>query len=142
MDQSNTKIQLSERRYRQVVAELVALQYQINPHFLFNTLQSINFEILNITQKPIFVNTMIEHLSEILRYSLENPLQMANIGEEIEFTKKYIEIQRYRFDENFDVTWDYDEDILNHKTLRLLLQPIIENSINYGAGKKALGSAM
>lgn len=136
VNQSHINLQLTERKYRQVLAELTALQYQINPHFLFNTLQSINFEVLNYTEKPIFANTMIEQLSEILRYSLNSPLQMVGLEEEIEITKKYIDIQRYRFDDTFEATWDYDDDVLKCKTIRLLLQPIIENSIHYGVCKE------
>lgn len=132
VNQSNIKLQLSERRYRQAQAELTALQYQINPHFLFNTLQSINFEVLNHTRKSTLANTMIEQLSEILRYSLDGPLGSVELREEIEITKKYIDIQRYRFDEEFDVTWDVEEEVLSCKTPRLLLQPIVENFIEYG----------
>ncbi|WP_248929551.1 cache domain-containing sensor histidine kinase [Paenibacillus hamazuiensis] len=136
VNQSHMNLQLSERKYRQVLAELTALQYQINPHFLFNTLQSINFEVLNVTQRPTFANTMIEQLSEILRYSLDSPIQMVTIREEIEITKKYIDIQRYRFDNTFKVTWTYEQDVLECSTIRLLLQPIIENSVHYGVCKE------
>jgi two-component system sensor histidine kinase YesM len=130
--QSYLSMQLSERKYRQILAEAVALQYQINPHFLFNTLQSINFEILNETKRPVLANTMIEHLSDILRYSLDSPTSMVEIREEIQMTQGYINIQKYRHDGKFDVVWDYEDEVLGYKTLRLLLQPILENAIQHG----------
>lgn len=136
VNQSYIKLQLSERKYRQMSAELVALQYQINPHFLFNTLQSIHFEILNETGKPVYANYMIEQLSGMLRYSLDGPWRMVDIRDEIENTKRYIDIQKYRLENPFVIVWDVDEEVLECKTLRLMLQPIIENSFQHGLSKK------
>ena len=65
--------ELSEKQYKQEIAEKAALQLQSNPHFLFNTLQSLDFTALELTKVPTILNRMIHNLSDILKYSLEDP---------------------------------------------------------------------
>lgn len=129
MSQTYLKVQLDAKKYALSTAQLSALQYQLNPHFLFNTLQSIDLEILKHTKKPVAANHMISSLSELLRYSLEQPRKPVTLREEIAATQNYINLQTWRLGEAFGVEWEYSEDILNCPMLRLLLQPIIENSI-------------
>ena len=131
IDQSYTKIQLSERKYRLITAQLSALQYQINPHFLFNALQSISFEVMNISGGQSIVTTMIGHLSDILRYSLYEPLKASTVGEEIEVTKKYSALQKFRYDDAFETSWEVDESLLGGSTLRLGLLPLVENALHH-----------
>lgn len=126
------QLQLSERKYRLKVMELQALQYQINPHFLFNTLQTINYEILALTAgKHTHVNKMVENLSDLLRFSLESPDSKVTIKKEIENCQKYIDIQRMRFGP-FSVQWEVDASVTEYKIIRLILQPLIENAIKHG----------
>lgn len=130
---SYLKMQLSERKYRQMAAELIALQYQINPHFLFNTLQTINYEVLHATKGSYTTaNQMVEYLSDILRYSLGNPEEKVPIRQEAEVCMKYLEIQKLRYNKEIQTTWKLDLEASEHMIFRMLLQPLLENSISHG----------
>lgn len=131
MSQTYLKVQLDAKKYALSTAQLSALQYQLNPHFLFNTLQSIDLEILKQTRKPTAANHMISNLSELLRYSLSGSSDTVPLGEELAATKNYIELQNLRLGESFRVKWEYQECLLKFPILKLLLQPIIENSITH-----------
>jgi two-component system sensor histidine kinase YesM len=136
IEQNYLKVQLSERKYKLQTMELLALQAQINPHFLFNTLQTINLKTLGLTGKPNEVNTMIENLSDILKYSLTNPTETISLKEEIENVKSYITIQKIRYRDKFEVIFEYDEGLLQTKVPKLILQPLIENSLYHGIKEK------
>lgn len=115
------------------IAEMQALQYQINPHFLYNSLQTINYVIQFQTKgRRTKANQMIEDLSDIIRYSLGSPEESVTIRKEIENCKKYISIQEVRFDTKYKVLWDVNEGVMDYKIQRLILQPLIENSITHG----------
>ena len=130
---SYLKMQLSERKYRQMAAELIALQYQINPHFLFNTLQTINYEILHTTHGTFTtVNQMVEYLSDILRYSLGSPEEKVPIRKEAEICMKYIEIQKLRYNKEIETSWKLDPSAADLPVQRMLLQPLLENAISHG----------
>ncbi|MDK2800407.1 MAG: two-component system, sensor histidine kinase YesM [Clostridiales bacterium] len=129
-------MQLSERKYKLQTMELLALQSQMNPHFLFNTLQTIYWKVCSFTGKSNEVNRMIENLSDILRYSLETGEMNVTLEEEIKNTISYIEIQKIRYKDKFDVIWEYDDDIKQLKVVKLLLQPLVENSIYHGIKEK------
>lgn len=136
MERSYLKLQLSERKYRLQAAELLALQSQINPHFLHNTLETIYWEILRISGKPTIAHRMLENLSDIMKYSLNSKDNLVTLKEEIENTKSYIEIQKYRYEDKFDVYWDYSPLVDNYKIKKLIFQPLVENSIYHGIIKK------
>ena len=123
------KTMLNERKFHAISLELSALQYQINPHFLSNTLQTIDFEIMRLTNGPSKANQMIEQLSEFLQYSLRSPKQDVSIIEEIEATKIYINLMQERYPNRFEVKWELDNTILSLPIPKLILQPMIENSI-------------
>ncbi len=125
------KTLLNERKFHAISLELSALQYQINPHFLSNTLQTIDFEIMRLTNGPTKANQMIEQLSEFLQYSLRAPKQDVTIAEEIEATKIYINLMQERYPNRFEVKWEIDNTILSLSIPKLILQPMIENSIHY-----------
>lgn len=126
--QSYLDMQLTQRQLSLFSAQLAALQYQINPHFLFNTLQSISLEI----QKKCGIDNsavlMVGQLSDILRYSLGSPDKAISIKEEIEIAKTYVELQKYRYCQKIMVFWEYSQECLQCKIARMLLQPIIENA--------------
>jgi two-component system sensor histidine kinase YesM len=124
--------QLSERKYKARLDEMVALQSQMHPHFLFNTLQTINMKVLSLGKGPNEASYMIEHLSSILRYSMHDPSRFVRLEEEIAQARSYMAIQSIRYKDAIKVTWKYDEGILNFGTLRLLFQPLLENSIVHG----------
>lgn len=125
--------QLQEQKYEKEAAQLHALQLQINPHFLFNTLQTLNMEALKLSGGlPSAVNRMIEQLSDILKYSLADPKQPVCLEEEIAYLKKYVSIQNYRFADQFVIYYEVDGELSSLPFMRLLLQPLIENSMHHG----------
>ncbi len=132
LNTSYLNTQLAEKQYRQQVAELLALQYQINPHFLFNTLQTVNLEVLKLSGDTESVTRILKNLSDILKYSLQDPLKKVAVREELYNLKKYVEIQQYRLGERFIVYYEVDEECMEQCINRLLLQPLLENSILHG----------
>ncbi len=136
IEQHYLKIQLSERKYKLENMELIALQSQINPHFLYNTLHTIYWEVIKISgscSKPI---KMIENLSDILNYSLATPFNKVSIEDEIRYTKTYLDIQMTRYTNKFDVTWIYNKSVHSISTIKLLIQPLVENCIYHGIKNK------
>lgn len=132
IEQNYLKVQLSERKYKLNFMELLALQSQINPHFLFNVLETIKWKTMQYTNKPNEASKMVEYLSDILRYSLESPGKKVTLWEELYNTRSYIKIQKVRFEDKFDVYWEYNEASLEYLIIRLILQPLIENAIQHG----------
>lgn len=108
-----------------VQAELNALQQQINPHFLYNTLEMINLNLLKYGD--FSTSKVIGNLSKIFRYSISRANETVEIGDEIENTKNYLSIWDIRFPGRYKFIWDIDENLISHKTLKLILQPIMEN---------------
>ena len=110
--------------------EMRALQQQINPHFLYNTLSMINFKALEVGANDISKITL--SLSQFYRTSLNKGKNTCSVRDEIENMKAYLDIQLMMHDYNFDVECDVDDDILGCESLNLILQPIVENSIKHG----------
>ena len=111
---------------------ITALQAQINPHFLFNTLQSIQFEIRQKEGNDSKIAEITEELSDILKYALGDPKQQVSLSEEIQYLKRYVNIQKMRFGDKFILYYEIEENLKEHHVFRLLLQPIVENSILHG----------
>lgn len=140
IESSYLRLQLEARKYQAKSLELTALQSQINPHFLFNTLKTIFWKTVALTGDHNDASRMIEQLSSILQYSLSPSHTLVSLKEEIENTKNYVRIQKVRYNNRFEVIWDYDTEVLACSCIRLLFQPFIENSIYHGCypeeGKK------
>lgn len=136
IEQSYLKLTLSEKKYRHKTMELLALQGQINHHFIFNTMKTIYWKVYALTNNQNIACDMIEDLSAILSYALESPTDFVPLRDEINNTKSYLEIQQIRFPNKFTVIWDYSPEIHEFKVLRLLLQPLVENSISHGISEK------
>lgn len=115
---------------REKEAEMMALQAQINPHFLYNTLDTINWLSLKYNAKDIQV--MIVSLSKMLRFSLNSKDTIIPIGHEIEQVKNYINIIKVRMPNSFIVNYEIDPEVFNYSTVRLILQPLVENAILHG----------
>lgn len=124
--------QLAEKQYKQEIAEKAALQLQINPHFLFNTLQTLDFKALELSRKPGSLNRMIQNLSDILKYSLEDPGKFVTLRDELIYLKKYIEIQKERYGSQLIIYFEVDDNLNDMLIPRLILQPLVENSISHG----------
>lgn len=115
-------------------AELISLQTQINPHFLYNTLASIRYLIY--TEKKEDVDNIILSLIRILKYSLSDTKEFISIQKEISILEDYIFIQKYAFSNTVKVDINIDDEILNCKTIKLILQPLVENSFMHGLKPK------
>lgn len=122
--------QITEFQQRIGETQLFALQEQINPHFLFNTLQTIQSLTVGNREKDIRRVTIL--LGEILRYSMYNPWELVPLSSEFSFVEKYLKIQSYRFPGQFTYSIDCPSEIESSGILKLLIQPIVENSINHG----------
>lgn len=111
-------------------AEMKALQAQINPHFLYNSLSLINWKAIEAKQPDISRITLL--LSKFYRTSLNKGKNITSIKDEISNIQSYIDIQLMMHDNGFDVEYDIDHDIMNYSIPNLLLQPIVENAIDHG----------
>lgn len=127
--------ELTEKRHNQEVAELTALQLQINPHFLFNTLQTLQFQVQSGASSEESV-TILEYLSDILKYALADATETISLREELLYLKKYVAIQKFRFGEKFIIYYEVDEELMDLRVFRLMLQPLVENSILHGVRYK------
>lgn len=119
-------------------AELVALQFQINPHFLYNTLESINYiaEIYDCNEICI----MSQKLGDMFRYSLnKDSEEFVMLSQEENHIRNYIDIQNIRFDDKYTLVSNVPEEVKRYKILKFILQPIVENSIKYGFNNKEKG---
>jgi two-component system, sensor histidine kinase YesM len=110
--------------------EMIALQEQIKPHFIYNTLDLI-IGLLE-TQRNEEVVTMVEALGAFFRISLSHGHEYISIREEIEHVRNYLYIQRFRHGDKYDYAIDVCDDILINKTIKLILQPLVENAIYHG----------
>lgn len=111
-------------------SELNALQAQINPHFLYNTLDSVVWMAEN--GKVTDVITMVTALAKLFRISISRGKNIITVKEELEHARNYLIIQNVRFKNKFKYEIEAEEQVLQYKTLKLILQPIIENSIYHG----------
>ena len=113
-------------------SELRALQAQINPHFLYNTLESITWMVE--AKKNLDAVFMISELAKLLRISLSKGRTVIRISDEIQHSRSYMNIQKVRYKERFQIEFDIDEEINEYCTVKLIVQPILENAIYYGVG--------
>ena len=115
-------------------AQLKMLRYQLNPHFLFNTLNAISTLILE--QNTELANRMVTKLSSFLRYSLDNdPMQKITLEQELEALQLYLDIEKVRFEERLSLEINIEGEAKNALIPSLLLQPLIENAIKYGIAR-------
>ena len=119
------KSRIKEKEY-----EMKALQAQINPHFLYNTLSLINWKAIEAGKRDISKITLA--LSAFYRTSLNKGNNITHISGEIENMRSYLSIQLMLHDDGFDVTEDIDDSVLRYTCPNLILQPLIENAIDHG----------
>ena len=122
--------EVTEAEENQKNAEIRALEAQINPHFLYNTLDSINW--MAIEKEEYEISKMIRNLGVILRYSVNKSNQIVTIRELADWLEKYISLQQMRFNDAFSYRLNIEEETYNRKVYKLLLQPFVENAIIHG----------
>ncbi|MEM1485895.1 sensor histidine kinase [Oscillospiraceae bacterium PP1C4] len=130
---------LIQREKEKQVAEFNSLQSQINPHFLYNTLNTIKW-MANM-QCAVNIADATDSLIYLLRYA-SSTNKFVSVAEEYAFIQKYISLMQLRYYDSFDLEYDFQEEILLFQSLRLMLQPFIENAIFHGfqncTGRKVL----
>ncbi|RXR27532.1 sensor histidine kinase [Sphingobium fluviale] len=120
-------------------AQLAMLRYQLNPHFLFNTLNSISTLVLLKQTEP--ANAMLSRLSSFLRYTLINePTALVPLHQEIETLKLYLDIEKMRFEDRLRPSFDIDPMVEKAHLPSLLLQPLVENAIKYAVTPREEGA--
>ncbi len=120
-------------------AQLTMLRYQLNPHFLFNTLNSISTLVL--LKQTEQANAMLSRLSSFLRFTLINEAEAkVTLSHEIETLKLYLDIEKMRFEERLRAYFDIDPAVGNALVPSLLLQPLVENAIKYAVTPKEEGA--
>ena len=113
-------------------SEMDALQSQINPHFLYNTLESITWMVE--AHKNTDAVFMISELAKLLRISLSKGRTIIKISDEIQHSRSYMNIQKVRYKERFKTEFIIDEEVNDYCIVKLVVQPILENAIYYGVG--------
>lgn len=111
-------------------SELEALQSQINPHFLYNTLDSITWMIEGGKNRDAVF--MIQQLAQLFRISLSKGRTIIPVSDEIKHARSYMNIQKARYKDSFTVTFDIDPEVENYCIVKLVIQPLLENAIYYG----------
>ena len=111
------------------------LQTQINPHFLYNTLETINWMAYNMSNSENPVSKSLINLASFFRNTLTSGY-FVSIENEIKYTKEYVNILALRYGDLFDIEWDIDESILSYTIIKICLQPIIENAVYHGIKQK------
>ena len=122
-------------------AQLKMLRYQLNPHFLFNTLNAISTLILDNQNKK--ANHAVTRLSEFLRYTLDqDPMKKVTLRQEIEALDLYLGTERLRFGERLHLEYAIEEGVLDALVPSLLLQPLLENSLKYAVSAREEGGSV
>ena len=120
-------------------ATLAMLRYQLNPHFLFNTLNSISTLVL--LKQTDRANAMLSRLSSFLRYTLVNePTGHVTVAQEVETLKLYLDIEKMRFEDRLRPRFDIDPNVARARLPSLLLQPLVENAIKYAVTPQEEGA--
>jgi signal transduction histidine kinase len=127
----------AQLRTRLAEAQLQALQRQLHPHFLFNTLNTISTLMHRDTEAA---DAMLERLSDLLRLTLDRVgTQQVSLKDELDFLQKYLEIEKTRFGDRLQVHLHVEPDTLDAGVPNLVLQPLVENALRHGIGPKVGG---
>ncbi|MBD2862956.1 cache domain-containing sensor histidine kinase [Paenibacillus oceani] len=128
------KDQVQQNEAKKKEADILALQAQINPHFLYNTLSSIHW--MALMNKDQRIAGMVGALSDFLRFSLNKGEEFCSVQQEVSHAQNYVTIMSIRFQDKFSTEFYIDPDLNGKPMLKLLLQPLIENCIMHGLQKK------
>ena len=140
---SNVSKRTNQSPYHELIAQIShfknlqnsALQLQINPHFISNTLNIASLIAIEHFKKDNDIEKILSNLSDLLKMNISTKEPFTTIKNELDALKKYIEIQKIKYINQFDVEWEIDEKCLNKKIIKLILQPVVENAIVHGTSK-------
>ena len=118
-----------EEARRNALSELKQLEAQFNPHFLFNTLEMLKYMIKTDEKSA---SKIIVSMANLLRYSINKNFNKVKLNDDIKYIEDYLIIQKFRFDDNFEYKINLNEEVGECSIPKLIIQPIIENSIKYG----------
>lgn len=125
--------EIAEKEEEKRKADMRILYEQINPHFLYNTLDSINWLAACSTDEySEKVTEMVSMLARMFRIGLSRGKEIISVADEIEHVKSYISIQQYRYSGSFDTKYEISDDVLYCRIIKILLQPLVENAIVHG----------
>ncbi|UYZ21782.1 sensor histidine kinase [Mesobacillus jeotgali] len=126
-----SRIYLEESEKRKL--EMLAMQSQIRPHFMYNTINAIKW--MAKMQGASGIEEALNSFSSVIKFTAKTEGDFVTVREETDFIKDYIQILDLRYFNKFDVHYDIDENVLEYKTLKFLLQPLVENAVFHGFDK-------
>jgi len=129
VDLKQLEREVLDSRLREKERELLQLQAQIHPHFLFNTLETI--ESYALQNNPEAVGVMVQNVSRMMRYNVRNDGGWATLEEELDYIRQYLSIHAYRTGAEIDVEWAVDPNCLHRSVMKLSIQPFVENALKY-----------
>jgi two-component system sensor histidine kinase LytS len=129
---------LEDGEMQTIKAEMRALQAQINPHFLFNAINTI---VSLVRTSPEAARDLLIHLSDFFRMNMQNSKELISIKEEIQRIEAYLKIEKARFGEKLEIIYDLDGD-LQDEIPPLIIQPIVENAVKHGINKSINGGSV
>ncbi|MGA7245828.1 MAG: histidine kinase, partial [Terracidiphilus sp.] len=136
----NSELRLERLEHSFSEARLNALRMQLDPHFLFNALNTISS---HVERDPKLTRRMIEHLGDLLRMSLEaKDRQEVPLSEELAFLEHYLEIQKIRFGDQLRVVMDVAPEVKYAQVPSMFIQPLVENAIRHGISRRASGGTL
>ncbi|MEX1058077.1 MAG: histidine kinase [Natronospirillum sp.] len=130
---------LTLRQQATTQAELDALQARLNPHFLFNALNSV---AALVRQDPQRAEAAVEHLADLMRASLQSHQAMVTLQEEIDLTQAYVALEQARFGKRLRIQWQVDPQLLTEQVPILSLQPLVENAVKHGIAPNVHGGVV
>ncbi|AWX43589.1 Histidine kinase [Flagellimonas maritima] len=129
-----------ELRQAALKSELAAIKAQLNPHFLYNVFNTINASVPAENERT---RNMIAQLSDLFRYQLQaSKSDLVTLREELDFVKKYLELEKERFKDRLDIEIRVSNDLMDEKIPPMLLQPLVENSVKHGLSSLIEGGAI
>ncbi len=122
--------QVYQEKIAQKIAEIEALQAQINPHFLYNTLDTINWMLID--RDEMEVSAIVVALGKLMQYSMDTSTSMVTLTEECRHVRDYLLIQKFRLEDRLEFSLNFDPSLESFRVPKLILQPLIENAIDHG----------
>jgi two-component system sensor histidine kinase YesM len=123
-----------EKETEKTTAQFKALEAQINPHFLYNTLETIRS--IALQSRVGIIADMCKSLADMLRYSISRNTEFVTLGDELRHIRNYMNIQMRRFGDKIEIEYLVDEELFKYKIIKLILQPLVENAIFHGLETK------